>query len=670
LSLKKVEISPFEKEWQEIQLSDEIIDSYRLDAWAETFSLMTAGYRGRLNPNEANDTAEDFNSLIVAILGEAKARVFERKLLCGERAHVLIGGETRPHTQDFIAVLSRVYSAHDMYVHLRAQIKTTPIWYSSFGIFYRGYQSGDNLTASHSPFFKGGWKPMDSSGKQLLAEEKEIISEVRNIVAKRDKIKLAPWEPSDNIIYDFDIDQAYVNYQKSVLIEQSREDIRKAIEKGYRCAICTVGGSMKATTERLFPLLGIPTGDDGTVYYLFGDEDSQYHKLGQNDGKNFGPDPSKPEVYKNIGAQEILLTGKADVVFIWDPDGDRFNIITTTSAKQAEQAKSYGLEVDSYHEADKAIVYFNPNQLFLMLTAYRIDVLKEAGLLEAYNWFVAPSISASRSIAELASKENIPSALVRVGFKYMGTFSEWLENRSSANEPFINAVGDKIYIGNNPRALIMCEESGGAIFGGTDLIKNETGSKGLIALREKDGMQFGLVTLALTTHLYNNKQSLADYYCNLLEKNKIRHRFFNRRDVMLYKEDLMDPEKLKRAKSDGEKRRDATMEFFKKLADQAAAGKPLEEIRDVINLKLAEGYKPVPEVRRICNVGEGKQLEGTLIEFDDFWILIRASGTDALLRYYIEGKDKDETQTYQNSLINLKIYGRGNNNKEGIVIHF
>jgi phosphomannomutase len=649
-----LEINPFEKEWQEIELSKGIVDLYRLETWAKNFSLMTAGYRSRLNPNDANDPAEDFNSLIVAILGEAKARVFRRKLAHGEQAHVLIGGETRPHTQDFIAVLSRVYAAHDIRVHLRAHIRTTPIWYSSFGIFYKGYQSGDNLTASHSPFFKGGWKPMDSSGKQLLAEEEEIISEVKNIVNNREKIRLAPWELKDKIFYDFDVDEAYVNYQKSVLVGKSRDDIKKAVEKGYRCAVCTVGGSMKSTTERLFPMFGIPTGENGAIHYLFGEEDSQYHKLGQKDGKNFGPDPSKPEVYKSIGAQEILLKGQADIVFIWDPDGDRFNIITTTNAKQAEQAKAFGVEVESY-QGDRAIVYFNPNQLFFMLTAYRIDVLKAAGLLNAYDWFIAPSISASRSIAELVSKENIPIALIRVGFKYMGTFSEWLENRSSTNEPFINAIGDEFYIGNKPRALIMCEESGGAIFGGTELIRNETGEKGLIALREKDGMQFGLVTLALSTHLYNNKQSLSDYYCNLVEKHDIRHRFFNRRDVMLYKEDLMDPEDLKKAKSDGERKRNLTMDFFKKLAEQAAAGKPLDEIRDIINAKLVEGYKPIPRIQRICNVGEGKQLEGTLMEFDEFWFLIRASGTDALLRYYIEGKDKDVTKAYQQSLINLKI---------------
>ncbi len=654
MSSEILEIKPYETEWQEIKFSEEIVASYSLEKWAENFSLMTAGYRDQLNPDDANDPKVEFNSLKIAILGEAKARVFNRKLALGEQEHVHIGGETRPHTQDFIAILSRVYAAHNIKVHLRTPIKTTPIWYSSFGIFYKEYQSGENLTASHSPFFKGGWKPMDSAGKQLLVEEEEIITEVQNIVKNREKLRLAPWGLKDTIFYDFDADESYVKYQQSVITDKSKDDIRQAIKKGFHCVICTVGGSMKATTERLFPMLGISTGHDGAIQYIFGDEDSQYHNLGQKDGKHFGPDPSKKEVYKSIGAQEILINGKADIVFIWDPDGDRFNIVTMTSAGQAEQAKALGLEVDQCPDTDNAIVYFSPNQLFFMLTAYRINVLKDAGLLNAYNWFITPSISTSRSLGELAALENIPVAQVRVGFKYVGTFSEWLENRTDPNEPFINATGDKIYIGKKPRALIMCEESGGAVFGGTEILMNESKSKGLIALREKDGMQFGLMILSLATHLYNTKRSFADYYCGLIVEHDIKNRFFNRKDIRLYDESLTGAER-EQAKAAGEKTRDRVMDFFKKLAEQSSAGRPLEEIHKEINSRLADGNRAIPKPNRVCVVGEGKLLEGTLMEFNDFWFLIRASGTDALLRYYIEGRDKGEIKAYQQALINLKI---------------
>lgn len=648
---EKLEIRPYEKEWTKIRISEQIVASYSLEKWAQSFSLMTAGYRDQLNPSDANDPHVAFNSLIIAILGEAKARVFEQMLASGERAHVHIGGETRPHTQDFIAILSRVYAAHQFTVHLRAQVKTTPIWYSSFGIFYKECQSGDNLTASHSPSYKGGWKPMDWAGKQLLAEEKSIIAEVQSIVRNRDVIDLAPWGDNDSIVYDFDVDGPYVKYQESVVIGKSRDDIKQAVERGFRCAICTVGGSMRATTERLFPMLGIPTGRGGNIEYFYGEEDSQYHQI----GKDVGPDPSKREVYKGIGAQNILLDDKADIVFIWDPDGDRFNIVTLAFTEHAEQAKALGLEVDAYPGTGKSLVYFTPNQLFFMLTAYRITVLKEAELLRAYDWFVAPSISTSRSLSELAAQVDIPIALVRVGFKYMGTLCEWLEKRTDPNEPFINAIGEKVYIGENPRALIMCEESGGAVFGGTDFLMNESRSKGLISLREKDGMQFGLMTLSLATHLHNTDRSFADYYCDLIERYDIRNRFFVRRDERLYDEKLPPGSEREKAKGEGFKKRDIIMAFFKRLAEEASLGRSLDEIRDELNSRLTDRNRALPTPNRVCLVGTGKLLEGTVMEFDSFWFLIRASGTDALLRYYIEGKNKGEIEAYQRTLINLRI---------------
>jgi phosphomannomutase len=236
----------------------------------------------------------------------------------------------------------------------------------------------------------------------------------------------------------------------------------------------------------------------------------------------------------------------------------------------------------------------------------------------------------------------------------VGTFSEWLENRTIPNEPFINALGDKICIGNKPRALIMCEESGGSVFGGTEFLMNESGSAGLIALREKDGFQFSLMTLSLAAHLYNSNRSFADYYCSLIEEHNIQNRFFNRKDVRLYDESLTGPAREK-AKSNGEKKRDKVMDFYRELAKEASSGKSLDEVHDKINSLLDKGDKAIPKPKRVCVVGEGKLLEGTFMEFDNFWFLIRASGTDALLRYYIEGKDKDEIKAYQQSFINLRI---------------
>ncbi len=649
MGFENIKINPYDNKWKKIELTESLINKYSLIKWSENFSLMTAGYRDQLDPKNISNHGVAFNIITIAVLGEAKARVFKRKLNNNEQAHVHIGGETRPHTPEFIGILSRIYTAHNMKVHLRTQVRTTPIWYSSFGIFYNGFQSGDNLTASHSPFFKGGWKPMDSMGKQLLAEEKEIIAEVKNIVKNRIAINLAPWQPNENILFDFDIDEPYIKYQKLIILKKSQDDINQAIKEGFRCSVCTVGGSMKATTERIFKFFGITTGKNATVQYFYGEEDSEYHGIGQTDKENFGPDPSKQEVYRHIGAQEILIQNKANIVFIWDPDGDRLNIVTIASCDHAKQYAELGLEVELIPDSSKCIIYFTPNQIYLMLTAYRIEVLKKEQLLDIYDWFVTYSVSTSRSIGELASKFNIPVTQVRVGFKFMGSLNEWIENREGASEPFITPTGEKVNIGKNPRALIMCEESGGAVFGGTELLFNKNKTKGLIALREKDGMQFGLLVFSLAASLYNSKQTFADYYCDLIIKHNIKYKFFNRCDVRLYDESLTGAD-LQKAKAAGVAKRDQTMEYFIGLAKQAGTGSSLESIRNEINSKLSEENKFLPEIKRLSFIGDG-----TLVEFQTFWCLIRPSGTDALIRYYFEGQDKSEIEVYQKSLINIRI---------------
>ena len=74
--------------------------------------------------------------------------------------------------------------------------------------------------------------------------------------------------------------------------------------------------------------------------------------------------------------------------------------------------------------------------------------------------------------------------------------------------------------------------------------------------------------------------------------------------------------------------------------------------RDALNSKLLQNQAAQPPCRpkRICFVGDG-----SLVEFDTFWCVIRASGTDAVLRYYIDGTNKTETDSALKSLIALNI---------------
>ncbi len=633
----------FEKD--EIILTEDLITVEGLVEWANSFALGTAGYRAQLDPSDPFNSSVAFNAVKLAIIAEAKASVYD-ELYRHRQIENHVGGEVRPHTQEFIRFVSRIYAAHGHKVHLRKSIKTTPIWYSSFGVFYNEYTDGENFTASHSPNFKGGWKPMDEDGKQLIKEAKLIEDKVREIIRAGYVIKLGP-NNSPLITEDFDVTEVYSEYLKTIVSKETLEFVEKAKNKGFVAYACAIGGSMGQTSKPVFNYLGISTGNEGAVKYIYDDEDSNYHGIGIVDGENYGVDPGKWQIYKNIGAQKLLKdVPYGSFVFIWDPDGDRYNIVTTAPATVKEEAQAAGLETDDYAE-DRILVYFKPNQIYFMLTAFRIEELKSTGLLDKYDWTVMETYPTSRSIGEVAVKCGQKLVQVPVGFKYFGDMVENLEHqlheKGGKSDVLVKTVtGEEINLGRNPRVIIMAEESGGAAMGGPDYIISKNGKKKSLAIKEKDGMQVATVILGLAAKLYLEGTSFAEFYTHLIEKYDITYRFYDRMDVTLYNENLPS-EELKAAKAAGLLKRDRVVAFFKSLV-----GKSPFEAGELLNSKA--GNFIFPKIVKIQWAGDG-----TLIDFEDFWWEVRASGTDAVLRYYIEGRDKQKLLEINNKFRELDI---------------
>ncbi|HOT01886.1 MAG TPA: hypothetical protein PLY66_12855 [Acidobacteriota bacterium] len=324
--------TPFHLAGEEIVIDRELADAADLTAWAARFQLGTAGYRDLADTADLFHLGVPFNPLTMAIMTEASCRLLE------PGAAIHLGGEVRAWTQEHIDLAARIYAAHGIACRLRGDrdadgpIRTTPIWLSSFGVFYEELAGGENFTASHSQSFKGGRKPMDGRGMQLLDAAAAIEQGVRDIVAavRRDGryvIKLAP-SLSPLIRRDFDVVAPYTRYLQTIVDREALAAVTAAGAAGFRVAVSTQGGSMGRTSRQIFDLLGIPTGPGGIVEYLHFAESPTYHGIGVVDGVNHGVDPGKWQIYKNIGAQPILLGGRAGVVFIWDPDGDRFNMVT------------------------------------------------------------------------------------------------------------------------------------------------------------------------------------------------------------------------------------------------------------------------------------------------------------------------------------------------------
>jgi phosphomannomutase len=627
--------TPFADRPEEFEIGPELVAAAGLEAWSAQFKLGTAGYRDLLDPEDLFNFGVPLNGLTLAIILETRARLAVAK---GIRS-LHVGGEVRPHTQEFIDLASRIYAAHGISVHLRADgERTTPIWLSSFGVFFEELDGGENFTASHSQSYKGGWKPMEAAGGQLMEMAGQIADGVRDLVAEAGSkgtiIRLAA-SGDDLIVRDFDPVDAYVDVLKQVVPAPLLAEVNQATGSGFKAAFCTEGGSMGPAARRIFTALGIPSGADEAVFFTHEEESSNYHGIGVVDGVNHGVDPGKWQVYKNVGAQEKLADGGCDVFFIWDPDGDRFNMVTVAPARLADEARGAGLEVDPLDE-DRCLVFFKPNQIYFMLTALKIASLAEAGELEDYNWIVATTWPTSMSIGEIADtfNERCGGALgtfrVPVGFKYFASLVGRLEEQIAAGHPNTSAVdvtGTRAEFGPNPRLLMMAEESGGAAMGPAEPVASRHGGRTSLAPKEKDAMQIGVMALCLAARLHRQESSFAAYYLELLDKYDTRYRFYERRDVTLFDESLKGTARDE-AKAAGNNRKEATVAFFASLE-----GKDPAEAAAILMDRMPGG-SVLPTIKRVFHAGDG-----TYIEFDSLWFELRASGTDAVLRFYMEGRD-------------------------------
>ncbi|MEJ2726540.1 MAG: hypothetical protein P8175_18265, partial [Deltaproteobacteria bacterium] len=71
------------EEKEEIVLSSQHMEEEGLTEWAAAFKLGTAGYRDQLDPDDIDNPTVAFNRTKVAVIAEAKARVYDR--LCRDK---------------------------------------------------------------------------------------------------------------------------------------------------------------------------------------------------------------------------------------------------------------------------------------------------------------------------------------------------------------------------------------------------------------------------------------------------------------------------------------------------------------------------------------------------------------------------------------------------------
>lgn len=638
--------------------------------YAKEAKVSTAGIRGPQNILFPQDTRFPINLVGIVLATLAKALVAKEKY--PDKTILKIAGrEVRYNSDKFLDAIARIQAANGIKTLTPVDRKTIPIWLASFLAFKLDLLGGEYITSSHGISVKNATKDLNSQGSQYLPEESmEFVNKIQEIFDKTEKdgtyeIKIAA---KDNPLIDEKIMaklndgvDLYVEYLQSGVAQKFNLDLIK--DFSGKIIIENVGGSAYRTLSRVLKKLGL---EDKFVWFNT-EEDPFFHSIGK-----YNHTPSGEKAFYDYSVDATVLAKSKDgtkffpvietlhydeklknypvgtPVLITDPDHDRLTITQTESVERIPTLEHAGIDYIKLNE-NTVLTVFTANQAFLILMDFWAKQLKAQNVWNNHPRFIIKTTASALSWDEWAKNNGVKVINVPVGFKEIANIMKKVElklKKSPDKEVVIDDVfSNPINLGVNPRLLFGGEESGGMIMGSDTLIKSLAGREA-IAMREKSATEAIVVASALIAKLAQCKKSLSEQLVDIFDENNIIGRFDTRVDIAYYNESEPDINKLKQAKIEGESKRTKNDLFYLTMAIALKQGKmTLDDIKEVLN----DAFKSLifDNLKDVKFVGDG-----TYLEFDDKYIEIRPSGTDAKTKAYGGGLNKAILETYAGALGN------------------
>lgn len=666
--LKKEHLLPYD------ELSNP--EGLNLEEWfanyAKEAKVSTAGIRGPQNILFPQDTRFPINLVGIVLATLAKALVANEKYN-GSRIVKVAGCEVRYNSKLFLDAIARIQAANGIQTLVPYGKQTIPIWLASFLAFKLDLLGGEYITSSHGISVKNATKDLNSQGSQYLPEESmEFVDKIREIFDEVKKngsyeIKVSA---ENNPLINEDVMKSlddgvdlYVEYLQSGVAKDVNLDLIKKFNS--KILIENVGGSAYRTLSRVLNKLGI---SEKFVWFNT-EEDPFFHSIGKYDTT-----PKGEKAFYDYSVDATVLAKKQDgtkffpvidtlhydeklsdfpvgvAVLITDPDHDRLTITQTESVDRIPKLKELGVDYIQLNN-NTVLTVFTANQAFLMLMDFWAKQLKAQGLWNNHPRFMIKTTASALSWDEWAANNDVKVVNVPVGFKEIANIMKKVELKlkTSPNSEVVvdDVFGNSINLGVNPRLLFGGEESGGMIMGTEDLIKSQHG-RCAVAMREKSATEAIIVASALISKLAECGKSLSQYLKDVFDDNNIIGRFDTRVDIAYYNESEPDINKLKAAKVEGEALRTKNDMFYLSMAIAKRKGNlALDDIKAVLNDKFLSQGLTFDNLKSIKFVGDG-----TYLEFDNKYIEIRPSGTDAKTKAYGGGLSKEEIEKYASILGN------------------
>ncbi len=298
---------------------------------------------------------------------------------------VLVGFDSRMHSDTFSKVTAEVLAACGIKVYLFDELRPTPM--VSFGVRTLHCIAGVNITASHNPKEYNGYKVYFEDGAQISPEQAEIIS---RYIRKTDvfSVERADFDTACKqgkiVILGKDFDELYMEKVLAErvdqrLIPEMAEELKVVYTPfhgaGYRLVPETL---TRAGLKHLYTVAeqSVPDGSFPTV---------------------LSPNPENPEGF-SLGVK-LANEVQSDLVIATDPDCDRVGVMARGK--------------------DGAFETVSGNCMGALLLSYILRAHSENGTMPAEPYAVKTIVSSDLA-AEICKKFGTKLYEVLTGFKYIG----------------------------------------------------------------------------------------------------------------------------------------------------------------------------------------------------------------------------------------------------------
>ncbi len=650
------------------KLTKETVEKLNLKNWFEGYKkeamVSTAGIRGPQNILYPHDTRFPINTIGITLATLAKALVLKEKYPNNNLVK-LVGCEVRYNSKTYLDIITRIQASLGIRTLTPVNRETIPIWLASFLAFKLDLVGAEYITSSHGISVKNATKDLNNQGSQFLPDESiefvNKIEEILNTVDEKGFFEIEFSSSKDSLIDEQAMEKInngldlYIEYLKSGVANKKNIQSIQAFNK--KIIIDSVGGCAYNTLSKILKCLNI----DNKFDWLNKEEDPFFHGIGKDikkdkEGKEafydwsldvtvIGKDKNNKEyfpVVESLNYKEKLKNYPLDtVVLITDPDHDRLNIVQVVSKELKNEIIATGVDFIELDD-ERLLCIFSANQSFLMIMDFWNKSLEKDGCSE---YFIIKTTASSKSWDEWAKANGIKIINTPVGFKEIAGSIRKIEyqfENKIENIEITDVFNNKVSLGKNPRMIFGGEESGGMIIGAIEPIKS-LNNRTALAMREKSATEAIIVASALISSI---NVPLITHLKKIYDDNNIISRYDVRADIAYYNESEPDINKLKEAKKIGEKQRTKNDLFYLALAIAKLEGKiTLDNVKEILSSTFDD--LDFSSLKDIIFVGDG-----TYLDFDDKFIEIRPSGTDAKTKAYAGGSDKQLLNKWANKLGN------------------